>query len=46
MDTTNQHIGNLLFQMSEKDVKEVFERYVKKLGFNKCDEKWETSMMR
>lgn len=45
MYTTNKHIGNLLFQMSDKDVKEVFEQYVHKLAFDKCDGNWEISMI-
>lgn len=44
MNTANQHIGNLLFQMSEKDVKEVFKQYAHKLGFDKFDVHWEISM--
>lgn len=45
MDNTNKHIGNLLFQMSDKDVKEVFEQYAHKLGFDKFNQQWEMSMM-
>lgn len=30
----NKHIGNLLAQMSDKDVKEVLEQYAYKLGYD------------
>lgn len=47
MDTTNKHIGNQLSQMSDKDIKEVFEQYAHKLGFDKFDsgKNWEVSVL-
>lgn len=45
MDTTNKHIGNVLYNMSDKDIKEVFEQYAHKLGFDKFYGQWQDSMM-
>ena len=47
MDTTNKHIGNQLSQMSDKDIKEVFEQYAHKLELDKFDngENWEVSVL-
>lgn len=48
MDTTNRHIGNLLSRMTDKDIKEVFEQYAHKLGFDESgnNEEWETKMLK
>lgn len=47
MDTTNKHIGNQLSQMSDKDIKEVFEQYAHKLELDKFDsgKNWEVSVL-
>ena len=47
MDTTNKHIGNQLSQMSDKDIKEVFEQYAHKLELDKFDngKNWEISVL-
>ena len=34
MDTTNKHIGNVLYKMTDEDIKEVFEQYAHKLNFD------------
>jgi hypothetical protein len=34
MDTTNKHIGNVLSKMSDEDIKEVLEQYIKKRNFD------------
>lgn len=33
MDTTNKHIGNLLYRMTDKDLYEVLEQYMKKTKY-------------
>jgi hypothetical protein len=33
MDTTNRHIGNVLDEMSDEDMREVLEQYMKKRRF-------------
>lgn len=33
MDTTNKHIGNLLYRMTDKDLYEVLEQYMNKHKF-------------
>lgn len=47
MDTTNKHIGNQLSQMSDKDIKEVFEQYAHKLELDKFynGKNWEISVI-
>ena len=47
MDTTNKHIGNQLSQMSDKDIKEVFEQYAHKLELDKFDngKNWEIMLL-
>ena len=34
MDTTNKHVGNVLSKMSDEDIKEVLEQYIKKCEFS------------
>lgn len=38
MDTTNKHLGNILSQLSDKNMKEVLEQYMKKLQFTNGNE--------
>lgn len=44
MDTTNKHVGNVLRNMSDRDIKETMEQWAKKL--NITGHNWELSMSR
>lgn len=48
MDTTNKHIGNILYNMTDEDIKEVFEQFSHKLGFDKFENgrNWELNIIR
>lgn len=40
MDTTNKHLRNVLSTLSDESIKEVIEKYAKKVGFNIYDDSW------
>ena len=45
-DTTNKHIGNVLSELTDESLKEVFEQYAKKIELDIYSEGWEEFLLK
>lgn len=45
-DTTNKHIGNVLSELTDESLKEVFEQYAKKTGLDIYNKSWEEFLLK